>query len=132
MYAFWSSAFILYYLFKKLQRMTSRCQTVWRSIRHGGVGLIWVKTVCKRYRKKARERFKQIWPIKKQVSMIMKYHNHSLLTRPWDSEEQPYNNRRTQERQTNVKQPALYSPKDDNTCMIIKMITKLERIQSNV
>ena len=123
--------FFLYYLFKKLQRMTSRCQTVWRSTRPGGVGLTWVKSFCKCYRKKARERVKTELAYKKRVSMIMKYHNHTLLTRPWDSEEQPYNNRRTPERQTKVKRPALYSPKDDNTCMIIKMSTKLERTQSN-
>ena len=60
----------------------------------------------------------------KIVSMIRKYHNQKLQTNPWHREEEPHNNHETRKRQTKQSNQLSLFP--------IKMIAKLEGIQSNV
>ena len=53
--------------------------------------------------------------------MIRKYHNHKLQVNPWHREEEPHNNHEAPGRPT----------KQSGSLFPIKMIAKLERIQSN-
>ena len=60
--------------------------------------------------------------LKKHMSMIRKYHNHTLQTNPRHREEAPHKNQKTPGRQTKQKNQLSFP---------IKMFAKLEKTQSN-
>ena len=61
--------------------------------------------------------------------MIRKYHNHKLQANPWHREEEPHNNHKTPERQTNESNQLSHPHQDDcKTRMYIKLCTIKHRI----
>ena len=60
---------------------------------------LWALTICK------------LQP--KIVSMIRKYHNHKLQTKPWHREEEPHNNHVTPGRQTKLSDQLSLPNRDD-------------------